>query len=194
MLKSDIFRYMDFIFLFINPKKFFLKLKNKNLIIFSLIFYLLFTTILIFSIKNLSSSKEFFYGSITQIAFNFIFLIFLALFIKVFLKLYGFERSFVLSLSDSLIIFLPSYIIFVIIILINKNFIFDYQYSLIILFSFKESFNFINKTIFYLIYLPRTVLILYTIIGMRYISNLNYKKSLLIVLLIYFIFYIVYVI
>lgn len=183
---------MDFIYLFINPKKFFIKTRNKNSFFFSLIFYLLFTTILIFSVKNLSNSKEFFYGSITQILFNFLFLIFLALFLKVFLKMYGVDRSFISSLSDSLIIFLPSFIIFVIIILINKNFVFNYLYGLIILFAYKESFNFLNKTIFYFIYLPRTILILYTIIGIKYISDLDYKKSILLSFLIYFIFYIVY--
>jgi|YelNatPaOPRAMG01_1025707.scaffolds.fasta_scaffold08433_6 hypothetical protein len=183
---------MDFIYLFINPKKFFIKTRNKNNFIFSLIFYLLFTIILIFSIKNLSNSKEFFYGSITQILFNFLFLIFLALFLKVFLKMYGVDRSFILSLSDSLIIFLPSFMVFVIIIVINKNFVYNYQYGLIILFAYKESFNFLTKTIFYLIYLPRAILILYTIIGIKFISNLDYKKSILLTLLIYFIFYIVY--
>jgi len=185
---------MDFIYLFINPKKFFLNLKNKNKFIILLVFYILLTTILIFSIKNISNSKEFFYGSIIQILFNFIFLIFLALFLKVFLKMYGFERSFILSLSDSLSIFLPSYIVFALIILINKNFVSNYLYSLIILFAYKESFSFLYKTIFYFTYLPRALLILYTIIGIRYISNLNLKKSIFITVLIYFIFYIVYVI
>ncbi|MGQ9845503.1 MAG: hypothetical protein ACUVQN_04765 [Caldisericia bacterium] len=184
---------MDFINLFLNQKKFFLKNKDKKFFVFWLTIYLIFTIILIFTIKDLSNSKEFFYGSITQIIFNFIFLIFLALFLKVFLKMYGFDRSFILSLSDTLIIFLPSYIVFVIVILINRNFVLNYLYSLIILFTYKESFNFLDKTIFYIIYLPRTVLILYTIIGIRYISNLNYKKSIFITLLIYFIFYVVYV-
>lgn len=185
---------MDFIYLFLNPKKFFLKNKDQKNFIYSLTIYLIFTIILIFTIKNLSNSKEFFYGSITQIIFNFIFLIFLALFLKVFLKMYGFDRSFIFSTLDALSIFLPSYIVFIIIVLINKNFVLNYSYSLIILFAYKESFNFLNKTFFYLIYLPRIVLIFYTIIGIRYISNLNYKKSIFLTLLIYFIFYIVYII
>ncbi|HRU73986.1 MAG TPA: hypothetical protein P5272_03265 [Caldisericia bacterium] len=108
--------------------------------------------------------------------------------------MYGIERSFILSLSDSLSIFLPSYIVFALIILINKNFVSNYLYSLIILFAYKESFSFLYKTIFYFTYLPRALLILYTIIGIRYISNLNLKKSIFITVLIYFIFYIVYVI
>lgn len=180
------------IYLFINPKKFFINSRNRNSILILTIFYLLLSLILIFFLKKILSSEGVFYGGIVQVLFNFIFLFFLALFLKVFLKIFGFERSLSLSISDSLNIFLPSYILFILIIFLNKDFVFNYSYSLIFLFTYKESFNFLNKTIFYLIYPPRALLFLYTILGIKYISELNFKKSILITFLIYFTFFIVY--
>lgn len=182
---------MEIILIFLNPKKCLKEINNRNLLNKLIPFYIILFSIIIFYLNRVSKSREIFYGSIVQLLFNIIFLIFISLFIKVFVKIFKNDRKFILSLSDTLLISIPSFALFFILTLFNYSYLNKLMYSLIFLFSYSSD-KILNKALFFFYYPPRTLLFLYTFLGLAYIYNLSIKKALLITILIYFIIFIVY--
>jgi hypothetical protein len=181
---------MELIFIFINPKKAFQEIKNKNIIYKEILIYIiLFLALSFILFKNLQSNA--FYGGLVQLSFNFVFLIFISLFIKVFIKIFGIDRKFIFVLSDTLLLYLPSFLLFFILIISNLNLVTQFSYGLIYLFTYKDS-DILKKALFFFYYAPRILLYIYTTLGLRYIYDLNFKRSILITILIYFIIFIVY--
>ncbi len=181
---------MEIFLIFINPKKVFVSIRNKNIIFKTIpVYFILFTILITFLLKKFE--RNLFYGAILQLSFNVIFLIFIALFIKVFVKLFGVERKFNLFISDTLLINLPSFLLFFILVVTNFNLILNFSYGLIPLFSYNQGELF-KKALFFFYYPPRILLFLYSILGIRFIYNLSLKRSFVVTILVYFIIFVVY--
>lgn len=182
---------MEIIFILLNPKKCFESIKNRNLLYLLIPFYSILFLILIFYLNRYLIDKSLFYGATIQLLFNIVFIIFISLFIKVFIKIFGIDRKFILAISDTLLIFIPSFILFFFMVLFFYPAISKFMYGLIYLFSYTND-ELLKKALFFFYYPPRVLLFLYTFLGIRYLYNLNFKRSFLITLLIYFIIFIVY--
>ncbi|MCX8094840.1 MAG: hypothetical protein N3D74_01425 [Caldisericia bacterium] len=182
---------MELILIFLNPKKCFQGVKDGKFLKSLVPFYLALFLFLIFYLNKLIENKRVFYGATTQIIFNIVFIIFISLFIKVFIKMFGIDRKFILCLIDTLLIFIPSFVLFIIMVIFFYPTLNKMMYGLIYLFSYYKEDTF-NKTLFFFYYPPRILLFLYTFLGIRFIYNLSIKRSLLVTSLIYFIIFIVY--
>lgn len=185
---------MDILFLFINPKKFFEERKEKNYLWFIVPIYIVLFILLYFSARNLfGSSREVNIGILIQIIFNLVFFLFLSLFIKVFIKIFGVERKLFKSIEDGLLISLPSFTLFVILFYFLQHKFLSLSYPLIYFFTFQKYATTLSKILFFFYFPPRALLFVYTLIGIRYMYNLNWKKSLLLSIIIYFIFFLTYI-
>lgn len=182
---------MEIIFVLLNPKKCFEGIKNKNLLFKLIPFYSILFLILIYYLNRFFLDKKLFYGATIQLLFNIVFIIFISLFIKVFIKIFGIDRKFILAISDTLLIFIPSFVLFFFMVLFFYPKLSKFMYGLIYLFSYSND-EFLKKALFFFYYPPRVLLFLYTFLGIRYLYNLSFKRSFLITILIYFIIFIVY--
>jgi len=185
---------VDILFLFINPKKFFEERKEKSYLWFIIPIYVVLFILLYFSGRNLfGSSKEVSIGIVIQILFNLVFFVFLSLFIKVFAKIFGVERKLFESIEDGLLISLPSFTLFVILFYFLQYKFLSLSYPLIYFFTFQKYATTLSKILFFFYFPPRALLFVYTLIGIKYMYNLNWKKTLLFSVLIYFIFFLTYI-
>jgi len=185
---------VDILLLFINPKKFFEERKEKSYLWFIIPIYVVLFILLYFSGRNLfGSSKEVSIGIIIQILFNLVFFVFLSLFIKVFIKIFGIERKLFESIEDGLLISLPSFTLFVILFYFLQYKFLSLSYPLIYFFTFQKYATTLSKILFFFYFPPRALLFVYTLIGIKYMYNLNWKKTLLFSVLIYFIFFLTYI-
>ncbi|MDI6860817.1 MAG: hypothetical protein QMD25_02220 [Caldisericia bacterium] len=182
---------MEIFLIFLNPKKCFEEVRDKNLLFKLIPFYFLLFIILIFYLNSFLKEKTLFFGSIIQLLFNIIFIIFVSLFIKVFIKIFGIDRKFAFAISDTLLIFIPSFVLFFFMVLFSYSYLNKFMYGLIYLFSYNNEILF-KKALFFFYYPPRLLLFLYTFLGLRYLYGLSFKRSSLITLLIYFIIFIIY--
>ena len=185
---------MDILFLFINPKKFFEERKEKSYLWFIIPIYVVLFILLYFSGRSLfGSSKEVSIGIVIQILFNLVFFVFLSLFIKVFIKIFGVERKLFESIEDGLLISLPSFTLFVILFYFLQYKFLSLSYPLIYFFTFQKYATTLSRVLFFFYFPPRALLFIYTLIGIKYMYNLNWKKTLLFSVLIYFIFFLTYI-
>lgn len=185
---------MNALLIFLNPKRFFEERRKKSFLWFLIpIYIILFISLFYYAKGIFGNGREIIIGIIIQILFNLVFFVFLSLFLKVFLKIFGVERNLLDSFEDGFLISLPSLILFILLLYTFRERIASYSYPLIYFFTYQKTSLILSKTLFFFYFPPRTLLFLYTLLGIRYIYSIGWKKSFLLTAIIYFIFFLTYI-